>query len=139
MGYRSETKNSEDIKVIIDEPTEVNKWTNSEIPVFYGSNEAYDYSPSPFKSIQEFSIIFLPLFVSIIAFNTFDVTYDAFKSAFTSVAVLLSPDDVDIKLDDVGALANGIAILCVALLFSTMTEFTISSLRERLRELRISL
>lgn len=94
---------------------------------------------SQFNSIEEFTSFILPIAVPIVAFNTFKITNDAFEYLFSSFAQVLSLEDVDLNIDSVASVANGIALTAIALTFATLTSLTIGSLRERLRELRIYL
>lgn len=101
-----------------------------------------EYNPKLFDtiiphSVSGFLLASLPIIIPIAAFDTFEYTSNAFQQLLTILSD--GSEGITCNVEEVSIVANGIVVTSIALLFATMASVTVSSLRERLRELRIHL
>ena len=101
-----------------------------------GSFSALDeeeYNSSAFdailpKTASEFLLASLPAINTVVAFNTFEGTSDAFGKLIAFLSA--SSDNPTCNMEGASNVANGIVVASIALLFATMAEVTVSSLRQ---------
>lgn len=123
--------------------TRINKINTQYYPPNVASFSTLDeeeYNFNPFdamlpKTASGVLLASLPITIPVVAFNTFDGTSDTFHRWI----VLAGSGNPNFNMEEVSIEANGIVVQSIALLFATMASVTVSSLRERLRELRIHL